>query len=600
MAHTGSDIPKRYRGLMTIALALVVIVALAPSASAHAILLRTDPGVDRVVDDSPERVTLYFTEPVELALGAVRVYDTNAHRVDSGPAEHAGDDLETVQVPVLDDLDDGTYTVTWRIISADGHPIKGAFVFHVGTPGSKPQGIADRLLGDPGSGAFEGAAFGVARWTAFAGIVLLVGSALFLALVWRRKRAGLVRPEEVERDFARRWRRLALLAWVFATLGTLLSLVLQGAVAGGVGIVEALRPEVVGEILDTRYGLVGLVRVGLLLGSAAIFLAARARDVWPARVRLDQPASVGAGAVAPALPFWAVAGAGVVLAALVFTPGLAGHAGVTSPVLLNVIADGVHVASASAWLGGVATLALAAWPAARAVANSERPALLAPVVARFSDLAVVAIGVLVVTGTLRAYIEVRSLSGLTGSTYGWVLLAKLAVFLPILALGAVNNRILKPRLARAGDAVDAAGKMKRTVGAEVMLGAGVIAVTALLVNLPPARTEVEASGPFVADVRMGDDNLNVLLDPREVGANTIHLTLTEPSGEPVRVRAMNVRFLLEAEGIGPLVGKGKKLAPGHFAVQGRQISAPGDWTLVVTARFDRFTEKRVEVEVPVG
>jgi copper transport protein len=599
MAHTGSEVTKPYRGPLTVVLAAMFMVVLAPPASAHAILLRTDPGIDRVVDASPERVTLYFTEPVELALGAVRVFDTNAHRVDSGAAEHAGDDLETVQVPLLDDLDDGTYTVTWRIISVDGHPIKGAFVFHVGAPGGKPQGIADRVLGDPGSGAVEGAAFGVARWTAFAGIVLLVGSALFLVLVWRRKRTGFVRPAEVERDFALRWRRLALVGWVLATVGTLLSLVLQGAVAGGVGIVEALRPEVVTEVLETRYGLVGLVRVGLLLGSAAIFLAARARDVWPARARLDQPASVGAGALAPAVPFWALAGAGIVLAALVFTPGLAGHAGVTSPVLLNVVVDGVHVASASAWLGGLATLALAAWPAAKAVADGDRPALLAPVIARFSDLAVVAIGVLVVTGTVRAYLEVRSLSGLTGSTYGWVLLTKLAVFVPILALGAVNNRILKPRLARAGDAVDAAGKMKRTVGAEIMLGAAVIAVTALLVNLPPARTEVEASGPFVADVRMGDDNLNVLLDPREVGANTIHLTLTEASGEPVRVRAMTVRFSLEAEGIGPLVGKGKRLAPGHFAVQGRQISAPGVWSLVVTARFDRFTEKRVEVEVPV-
>jgi copper transport protein len=593
-------IPLRSRSLTIVLVSIVVLVGvLAPPASAHAVLLRTDPSIDEVADAPPGAITLTFSEPVEIALGSVRVYNTDAERVDDGPAEHPGDDTSSVRVPVKPDLADGTYTVTWRVVSADAHPIKGAFVFHIGAPGSRPEGIADRVLGESGAGRFEGGLFGVARWMYFSGIVLLAGSFIFLVVVWRRRGKGLVRPAEVEMAFGTRWRRVVWAGWLLAVAGTAASVVLQGAVAGGLDIAEALRPAVIAEVLDTRYGTVSLLRLALLGALAAVYATARARRVWPVRAGLDEPASVGAAAVASPLSHGAVAVCGVLLGILCLTPGLAGHAGVTSPVAVNLLADGVHVAAASAWLGGVVLLSLAAWPATGVVDRANRPPLLAEIVARFSDLAVVAIAALVVTGTVRAWVEVGGLSGLTGSTYGLVLLSKLALVVPILILGAINNRILKPRLARAVDAPDATATMKRTLGAELLLGAAVIAATALLVNLAPARTEAEVTGPFVADVRMGDDNLNVLVDPREVGENSVHLTLTDPSGAPVEVRRMDVLFSLPSEGIGPLEGAGRELATGHFVVQGRQISVPGDWTLVVEARLDRFSQETAEVEVTV-
>jgi copper transport protein len=154
-------------------------------------------------------------------------------------------------------------------------------------------------------------------------------------------------------------------------------------------------------------------------------------------------------------------------------------------------------------------------------------------------------------------------------------------------------------MARALDAPDATARMKRMLGAEFVLGAAVVAVTALLVNLAPARTESQVSGPFISDVRMGDDNLNVLIDPREVGENAIHLTLTDASGAPVEVRKMDVLFSLPSEGIGPLEGAGRELAPGHFVIEGRQLSLSGDWKLVVEAKIDKFTQETAEVEVTV-
>ena len=121
---------------------LVVVgsVLTASPASAHAIVERTDPGIDQVVDRSPPSVSMWFNEPVEIAFGSMRVFDTTGRRVDVGTAEHVPGDAASVRVALQPRLVDGTYTVAWRVVSADGHPIQEAFVFHVGAPGPNPRG----------------------------------------------------------------------------------------------------------------------------------------------------------------------------------------------------------------------------------------------------------------------------------------------------------------------------------------------------------------------------------------------------------------------------------------------------------------------------
>ena len=183
----------------------------------------------------------------------------------------------------------------------------------------------------------------------------------------------------------------------------------------------------------------------------------------------------------------------------------------------------------------------------------------------FSDLAVLAVAVLVVSGLFRAWMEVQALRALTGASYGLVLLLKLGIFVPLLVLGAINNRWLKPRIARAAEGEGRGDGplrvLRRTVVAEVALATAVIAVTAALVNLPPARVDAGVTGPFVTDVRFESNNLNVIVDPNRVGANAVHLTATGPTGAPVPIKEARVLFRMPAEDVGPLVGEGTKLAP---------------------------------------
>ncbi|MGH2747080.1 MAG: copper resistance CopC/CopD family protein [Actinomycetota bacterium] len=590
------------RCLVGVASILFFVAAGAGPASAHAIVESTEPAIDEVVRASPERVVMRFNEPVEIAFGAVRVYDTNARRVDAGDAGHIEGRPDAISVPLEENLDPGTYTVTWRVLSADSHVIQEAFVFHVETPGARSEGIAEEILGGAaGAGGTEAVLFGFVRWASFAALLLLAGAALFVVLVWQSS-AGLARAPEIEAGFSRRWRRLVRWSFVAAVLSAVAAYILQGAVAGDLPMTDAASPSVLSEVLTTRFGKAILLRLVLLGGLAGVYFAARSRGDVPVLRDTPARASAGAAGAIAAVPRWAMIAGGILVAAMLMTPGLAGHPGTTPPVALNLVADLLHMLGAAVWLGGLTLLLTAAFPATRGLDETERARVLAPVVGRFSQIALVAVGVLVASGAYRGWVEIRALRGLTDTSYGIVFLTKMAVFVPLLALGAINFRWSTPRIKRAaeGGGPGPLGVLKRLVGAETALIAVVLAVTALLVNLAPARVSAGIEGPFVTDVALGENELNVLVDPNEVGENFVHLTLTSPEGRAVEVRAMRVLFRMPEQDIGPLIGKGRKLATGHFVVQGNQLSVPGQWSLEVVVRLDRFTEERTRVGVTVN
>jgi copper transport protein len=219
-------------------------------------------------------------------------------------------------------------------------------------------------------------------------------------------------------------------------------------------------------------------------------------------------------------------------------------------------------------------------------------------------MAMIAVALILVTGTYASWVQVQALRALTGATYGVVLLSKIAVFIPIVLLGAFNQRVMKPRIEQAADTASGGGgalaTFRRLLLGEVGLAAVALVLTALLVNLPPAKVEAGVEGPFITDVRLGDDNLNVLIDPNTVGANEMHFTVSEASGAPAPVKEMHLHFTMPEEDIGPLVAHGKKLAPGHYVLQGNQLSVAGEWHIEVIARTGKFDEERTTVVVRVN
>jgi copper transport protein len=535
-----------------VAVATVLALAAAPSAGAHAQLDTTEPPNDAVLAESPRSVLLRFDEPVETAFGAIRVYDSRARRVDSGRVERP---RETEVRTALDRrLAHGTYTAAWRAVSADGHPVSGAFVFHVGAPGANPAGVAAQVL-EGGTPAAVSVLFSAVRAVDFLLLLLVGGGTLMLTV-------GLGRAPREARS--RVSRRLAAASFLLA-LAALAGIVLQGAAAGGFGLREALDRDVVSAVLGTRFGTVWLLQA-VLAAWCGVLLGASGR--------------VPAGAVlAPA-------------ALLLPTPSLSGHASVSGGIALA--ADVAHVVAAATWVGGLAALVVALL-----AAGSQRWELAVDAVPRFSLLAVGAVSALIVSGTTSGYLQVRALRGLWETTYGRLLLVKLALVLPLLALGLYNNRRAVPRLR---DGLASAGertRFLRTAAAELALMVAIVGVTAVLVSEPPARAQVAPRGPYATTAPLGDLELNLVVDPGAAGRNQIHLYLTTPSGQPTDVDEASVSATLASREIGPLRLTAHRAGPGHFVVHGAQLALAGDWQLRVESRRGEFDAATAAVSVPI-
>jgi copper transport protein len=484
-------------------------------AAAHSILKSSQPKAGSVVQEAPSHIELVFNEPVELAFGGIQVTGPDGQRYEAGEPEHREGREDIAMVALSEGLPNGQYRVNWRIIAADGHPRAGKFGFRLNAPvtASPSPTPADEVLGeteerhgaaqepeeDPQHAIEEATRpaeimLGVTRFFLFAGLLLLTGVFLFLAAVWLRPKGSFgQRPPQVEEVFTRRTNAIFRTAWRMAFVATLVSLPLQASVAAGVGLGE-ISGTTVWETLGTRFGMVVLMRLALLVGLALAWpWVRRALGLHPAApTRTSVPASVGAAVLRR--PIWPLALGIPIAAALLLTIGLAGHAGTLPPVALNVGADLVHLLGVAVWLGGLVGLVLLAFPATRGVAETDRVGLMAPVVSRFSDFAMVAVAVIITSGILRGYLEIRSIDGLTGTSYGLTLLVKLAAFLPLLALGAINNRYTKPRIERAaaaGAPSPQLSTLRRLVSLEIAAGIVILGITAALVALaPPVGTHV--------------------------------------------------------------------------------------------------------------
>lgn len=517
-------------------LALLTLGLLAAPASAHAVLVSTDPAAGAVLDRAPAAVTLTFAEPVEAALGGVRVYDAAARRVDDGGVHHPGGRGESVAVG-LRPLPDGAYVVTWRVVSADSHPVHGAFTFRVGSGATGgEQALAARLLAQQGGSAAVGGVYALVRWLAFAALVLLVGGTAFTLVC-------LPAPDP---------RALRILRWaaVSVVVTALLGLALQGPYAAALPLRDAVRPAVLRAVLDTRFGHAWAARA--VLGLVALGLVGR-------RV----------------LPVAALTGAG-----LLATAAVSGHAAVGGLAPLVVASDLVHLAAVSFWLGGLALLTACVLPRGDEAGD---------VVARFSPLAFGCVVAIVVTGTFQSWREVGTFGALTGTTYGHLLIAKVAGFAVLVALGAVGRRWVRSRVA------GGLATVRRSVALEVVVASAVLALTALLVNAEPARTAY--ARPFTATLTSGDVSVNVVVSRAKAGPTDVHVYTLTTSGGIREVAELTGALRLPARDIGPLAVPFTRAGPGHFAAYGVDVPIPGRWALDLTVRTSDVDQTTVTTTV---
>ncbi len=550
------------RVCLVVLAATLFALAAAPAALAHANLSATTPANDAVLESSPAQVTLRFDEPVESAFGSVRVFDGQAKRVDDGVTVRPA--ANEVAVGIDRTLPRGTYTVAWRVVSADSHPVHGAFVFHIGKPGAGAGGVAEEVLHRDSGSAAVSRTFTAIRGLGFALILLTAGGAGALAL-WVPGRDG-VRPERRRLWLALAGSSIALVPVTLAAIG------LQGASAAGLGLDASVRWSLVNEVLDTRFGKTALARVVLAVIIATLALVARSLARWSEQALALSACSLGA--------------------LLATTPAVAGHARVEGS--LAVLSDAVHVEAAALWAGGLTfLLLLLLWTRGR------RWEVAAEAVPAFSSVAVVAVAAVLTAGVVNGYLEVGSWHGLWETTYGRVLLLKVGLVLPVLALGAFNNRVSVPRLRNGAASVVERRRFLQSAVVELALLTAVVGVTAVLVAEPPARGRQSAAGPVSVDTRVGPFDLNLVVDPAIAGRNEIHLYLLDREGQPATVAEARILASLPSASIGPLHLKSTSAGPGHYIVTGASFPIAGVWKLRVEVRRGDFDQWSTTVPVSI-
>lgn len=529
-----TDDPRRRLALVA---ALAAALLLAPAAAAHASLLSSTPRAGEAIPEAPARVVLHFSEPLDPSFSSVRVENSQGIRLDKGDLVLEGK-TASVGVPVLPK---GIYHVRWQALSeSDGHTTRGSTPFVVGDA-SLAVGLAAGAVQDAETGGLPEAA---ARAVSYVGYAAALGGVAFGTFVAPRL------PHEATAA-VRRHVRVAILAGCVVTVAGSLALLVLSAARN----VDALGPAtLVGFLLDARTG-------NLLL------------------VRLAGAVLLGVCASGPAVGRWA--GSLLLVGAL----AAAGHAAAVSP--LYGIADAVHVAAVSAWVGG---LGIVVALATRRVAGAR------DLVTAFTPTATVCVALLLGSGVVDLLV-LDDLATLPDSTWGRQMMVKLGLVAAMLALGAVNGFVLPRRGLEAW--------FRRSVTGEFALGLAVLAVAGLITNGAPVYA---AAAPAPVDdlARFrGEDGglaLELALGPTPLvpGLHRFDLLVREPAEGDHNITNVTLEFSLPTDrSVGKVAVALDEVSHGmQYATEGAYLTEPGVWQ--VDAKIRRADAYDVKVTFDVN
>jgi copper transport protein len=550
------------RRTILIALAAAAALMLPAAAWAHAALLQTTPVASRVVNTPPKEVSLRYSEPVEPRFAILSVTNAAGDKETTGPPRRSPANADTLVVP-LKKLSEGWYLVYWRVISVDGHPVRGAFTFAVGpNAGPAPQFAIPSTSETAASPKLV-----TARWIAFLSMMAAIG--LFVL------RIAIARP------------------LVARVAGTRLRAV---TIAFGAASVLALLAIPVYFLLSTAefalrsfwsFGaLFPLIRVSAfgrgwldLEIVFALFACAAAVAIW-----LDRPERRERSLAAAIALAGAIGGA----AACLLVPATVGHAGQTAPRGLSIAFDWFHLAAGSVWVGGLIGLLVLATslPAARRVAG------LIVCVPRFSNTAFVSVLVLIGAGIGSSVQHLPTLASLWQTSYGKALLVKIGLLAAALLLAAVNLLRTVPRFKASAErpelGIPTAQLLRRLVAGESLLVSGAVLAAAVLSSLPPpskalasvgrARAKV-GPGPVSEVVTQNGYRLAVRVTPNRAAVpNSFQVGITR-GGKPVRNADVTLDFAMLDMEMGQQAYHLTETSPGTYGRAAPALVMVGHWGL---------------------
>ena len=516
---------------LTLALACALaLVVQSQVAEAHANIVRSEPAANSTLDTSPDRITIWFTEPMEAGFSEIQVLNSAGARVDNDDSTVDANDLTIMSVS-LSPLTNGTYTVAWRNLSTiDGHTLRGSFIFSVGEPISAT--AAAQTSDAPPLWSREEPYI---RWVVLLSALALTGALFFemvvsapvLVSAGTRSPLGRLRPRLRSRSQRLLW--FALILLIAASVAQLLT---QAASLFETSLVEAAGAPAIEIAQETDWGRMWLYRSGLVILVGVLFLL-------PLAVRFSRHSRQDR---LLAVTLWLSLGATL---GILLTISMISHAAATIGIARYALANNMlHLIAAAVWTGGLLQLIANTPLFIGGISESARRNALSRLVSRFSVAAALSVIVLVITGTYSAWAQVTDLIALD-TTYGIALRSKILIVALLLLIGGVNLVWIRPRL-RGSSA--AARWLRRTVVAEVALATLVILIVGFLTVLEPARQvasrmlAIQQQELTFTDAVEGAD-IGLTIRPARVGSNTFTVRLADRFGNPID-NATDVRLRL--------------------------------------------------------
>jgi copper transport protein len=530
-----------------------LLVALPAPAHGHAVVLETIPADGTVLESAPDQVVIRFNEPV----APVAAQILNAAGEEITPAEPVRVEGAELRIVLPPSLAEGSYVASYRVISADSHPVGGSIVFSVGT-------VSERVTAPRAAAGDRGwtAAMVVVRAILYAGILAGAGGVLFLLLVRPTDLAGRV---------------TASIAATLAGAGSfaaVLAIGIQGGLLMGGPVASLVDADTWRLGLTSGFGTTAVVALsGLALVAVGL--------------RLDRPAI---------LRPLAYLGAAAALTSF----ALSGHIVTAGPRWFTVPVLIAHTTAVAFWVGALL-------PLHEAVGRLRKGS--APIVTQFSRVAVRAVAVLVAAGLIIVVLQVRGIRGLIGTTYGLILLGKLALVAGLLTLAAINKLRLTPSLGRGEPG--AARALRRTIAAEIGLALSILVVTAVLGTMPPPRVleggaeshaghMIEAHGQVaglsVTMVSSGG-SAEIVFDSAQSGINSLQIQLLDSAGAPIGTNEVTLVAANPSAGVEPIRRAAEATRPGTWRIRDILLVPAGRWSIRVDALVSDFEKAIFETVI---
>ncbi len=547
-----------YKGFIILTVILAVMVS--SSASAHPLLIESDPSNLQRLSGAPTRVVITFSEPVESRFSWIRVYDSSNNRVDNNDTGYVDGNPTRLGI-TLKPLNNGIYTVNTRVLSqVDGHIVDYTFIFIVGDVAFDNSLESERISNE--KIVMQDA---LAKFPAYLAQVLVIGLATVILYLW-----PISSLLKVHFD-ARRVYMLTLLAGAMLIASSIALAVIQSI---------SLHTDVE-YVLVTRFGNLLLLRIAA--GLALLALAYLTAKYWGDALRRVSIALLAIGST------------------VIVSTTLVSHAAAASTEAMVV--DLIHNILASVWIGGVIALAFMVIPSISAKDSMIKGYSLSLIIPRFSQLALLCIGVLGITGPLVLWGIESDIIRLVQSEYGMVLLAKLVLAALMVILGGYSTLKLHKRVVSVIASVKGAYsaevdsiysytsgllKLEACIGMALLLSVSLLtntvppeAYTIAKFSLPDTSMQSNSKG-FTSMYAVEDAEVEVKVTPARVGMNSIEVVARDSNGNMLDMSSVKVKVRLSSTDMSPITYE-LSYKDGRWVNNSIVFPSNGLWSIEVNA-----------------